>query len=67
MTQESGKAGKGQPFRMPVKWEDLPRFPVRDFVSRSGFRGENVMLVMNWLEPGMEIKVHSHPFEQIVI
>lgn len=47
------------------KWKDLPNFPVRDFVSRAGFRGEDVMLVMNWLEPGMELKVHSHPFEQV--
>ena len=65
MSQDTEKNESLQPFRMPVKWEDLPRFPVRDFVSRSGFRGENVMLVMNWLEPGMEIKIHSHPFEQI--
>lgn len=58
-------AASAQPIRKPVKWEDLPNFPVREFVSRAGFRGENVMLVMNWLEPGMEMKVHSHPFEQI--
>ena len=38
---------KLEPFRMPVKWEDLPRFIVRDHVSRAGFRGEDVLLVMN--------------------
>lgn len=56
-----------EPFRMPVKWEDLPRFAVRDHVSRAGFRGEDVMLVMNWLEPGMTLGVHHHPFEQIAV
>lgn len=56
-----------KPFRMPVKWEELPRTFVRDHVSRAGFRGENVLLVMNWLEKGMTIGMHSHPFEQIAV
>jgi quercetin dioxygenase-like cupin family protein len=34
-------------------------------VSRAGFRGDNVLMVMNWLEPGMEVRPHSHPFEQV--
>lgn len=52
-------------FRMPVRWEDLPRFGVREHVERCGFRGENVLMVMNYLSPGMTLKPHSHPFEQI--
>lgn len=56
-----------QPFRMPVKWEDLPNFFVREHVSRAGFRGEDVLLVMNWLEKGMTLGMHSHPFEQIAV
>lgn len=56
-----------QPFRMPVRWEDLPRFPVREHISRAGFRGEEVLLVMNWLEKGMTLGLHSHPFEQIAV
>ena len=47
-------------------WEGLPRETVRRGVERAGFRGEQVLLVMNWLEPGMEVNPHSHPFEQIV-
>ncbi len=47
-------------------WNDLPREAVRKGVERCGFRGEDVMLVMNWLEPGMDVNPHSHPFEQLV-
>ena len=47
-------------------WNTLPKEVVRPGVSRSGFRGDNVLLVMNWLEPGMEVNPHSHPFEQVV-
>ena len=55
----------GGAFRMPIKWDDLPNFPVREGISRAGFRGENVLLVMNWLQKPMEMKIHHHPFEQI--
>lgn len=47
------------------RWTDLPREEVRAGVSRTAFRGENALMVMNWLEPGMEKKPHSHPFEQL--
>lgn len=46
-------------------WSGLPREVVRRGVTRSGFRGEQVLLVMNWLEPGMDTKPHKHPFEQV--
>ena len=46
-------------------WDRLPREKVREGVSRTAFRGDNAMMVMNWLEPGMEKKPHSHPFEQL--
>ncbi|MBO6815916.1 MAG: cupin domain-containing protein [Rhizobiaceae bacterium] len=46
-------------------WTDMPREQVRPGVSRSGFRGDGALMVMNWLEPGMEKKPHSHPFEQL--
>ena len=46
-------------------WDGLDRETVRKGVERVGFRGENVLLVMNWLEPGMDVNPHSHPFEQI--
>ncbi|MDF3883018.1 cupin domain-containing protein [Cupriavidus basilensis] len=48
-------------------WNTLPRETVRKGVERVGFRGENVIMVMNWAEPGMEVRPHSHPFEQVAI
>lgn len=47
-------------------FNELPREVVRQGVERCGFRGDNVMLVMNRLEPGMDTRPHSHPFEQVV-
>ncbi|TVS16591.1 MAG: cupin domain-containing protein [Gammaproteobacteria bacterium] len=49
-----------------IDWDSLEREHVRPGVSRAAFRGENVLLVMNWLQPGMEVRPHSHPFEQVV-
>ena len=48
------------------KWTELPREVVRPGVSRCAFRGDNALMVMNWLEPGMDVRPHSHPFEQLV-
>ncbi len=48
-------------------WNDLERETVRAGVERVGFRGENVICVLNWLQPGMEVRPHSHPFEQLVL
>ncbi|NOZ66355.1 MAG: cupin domain-containing protein [Alphaproteobacteria bacterium] len=47
-------------------WDDLPKEVVRDGVVRSGFRGKDVLMVMNWLQPGMAVNPHSHPCEQVV-
>jgi len=47
------------------RWTELPRETVRPGVSRTAFRGDNALMVMNWLEPGMEVRPHSHPFEQL--
>ena len=47
------------------RWTDLPKEKVREGVSRTAFRGDGAMMVMNWLEPGMEKRPHSHPFEQL--
>ena len=46
-------------------WSELPKEFVRAGVERCGFSGDQVLLVMNWLEPGMEVRPHSHPFEQV--
>jgi len=55
-----------KPAVRPRNWNELDRETVRPGVSRAGFRGDDVMLVMNWLQPGMETRPHSHPCEQIV-
>lgn len=47
-------------------WNTLPKETVRPGVERAGFRGDDVLMVMNWLDPGMEVNPHSHPFEQLV-
>lgn len=47
-------------------WDTLEREVVRAGVERAGFRGDDVLLVMNWLEPGMDLNPHSHTFEQVV-
>ncbi len=47
------------------KWDELPKEVVRAGVERAGFRGDDVLMVMNWLTPGMETNPHSHPFEQL--
>ncbi|MEK9645077.1 MAG: cupin domain-containing protein [Alphaproteobacteria bacterium] len=50
-----------------ANWDDLEKEWVRDGVERVGFRGEDTLLVMNWMQPGMEPGPHSHPFEQIAV
>jgi len=46
-------------------WDAMPKETVRPGVKRAGFRGDDVLLVMNWLQPGMQTNPHRHPFEQI--
>ena len=47
-------------------WDNIPDETVRKGVTRKGFRGEQVLLVMNTLIPGMDVNPHSHTFEQLV-
>ncbi len=47
-------------------WESLAWEEVRPGVRRKGFRSANALLVLNELQPGMEARPHSHPFEQLV-
>lgn len=52
---------------IPVRyWDGLEKEFVREGVNRAGFRGQDVLMVMNWLDPGMQTNPHSHPCEQIV-
>ncbi|MFA5487963.1 MAG: cupin domain-containing protein [Candidimonas sp.] len=47
-------------------WNDLPREKVRAGVERCAFRGDNAITVFNWIEPGNEVRPHTHEFEQLV-
>lgn len=51
---------------MLYNWDEIEGEEVRPGVSRKGFRGDDVMLVMNTLVEGMELNPHSHTFEQVV-
>lgn len=47
-------------------WEDIPGETVRKGVSRRAFGTADVMLVINELEPGMDVAPHKHDdFDQI--
>ena len=46
-------------------WNDLPKELVRKGIERCAFRGEDVVVVMNWVEPNIQINPHQHTFEQI--
>lgn len=46
-------------------FENVPVFQNRPGVTQAAFQGEGVMLVMNVLQPGMELNPHTHEFEQI--
>ncbi|TFZ02910.1 cupin domain-containing protein [Ramlibacter henchirensis] len=48
-------------------WNEMPREVVRQGVERCGFRGEDSILVMNWLSPGLDVRPHQHEFEQLVV
>lgn len=50
-----------------VNWGEIPYEDVRPGVRRRAFGTENVLLVMNECMPGMELKPHSHNFDQIVL
>lgn len=49
-----------------TRWDDIPGEAVRPGVSRKGFGTDDVILVMNRIEPEIEIKPHVHEdFDQI--
>jgi quercetin dioxygenase-like cupin family protein len=56
--------------RAPVylkDWGDLDQEPVRKGVHRSGFGTDEVLLVRNVLERGMDLNPHVHDFDQIAL
>jgi mannose-6-phosphate isomerase-like protein (cupin superfamily) len=50
-----------------VTWDEIPDEQVRPGVRRRGFGNEDVLLVMNECRPGMELRPHSHEFDQIAL
>lgn len=64
----SGIETKGAP-RPPTlyNWADVPREFVRRGIERCGIGGENVLCQFGWIEPGAELRPHSHDFEQVVM
>jgi quercetin dioxygenase-like cupin family protein len=50
-----------------VRWEEIPDEEVRPGVRRRGFGTSDVMLVMNECQPGMQVRPHSHTFDQIAM
>ena len=48
-----------------IKWNDKDWTKVREGIVRKGFSGQMGTISINRLEPGHEIRPHSHPHEQI--
>lgn len=52
---------------MKAAWDEIPEEFVRPGVTRRGFGTPDCLVVMNHCEPGMELKPHSHNFDQIAL
>ena len=50
-----------------VRWDEIPDEEVRPGVRRRGFGTRECLLVMNHCEPGMDLRPHSHDFDQIAL
>lgn len=54
--------------RQLLNWDDLPEEVVRPGVRRRAYATDDVMLVMNWLSPDMELNPHVHEdFDQLAL
>lgn len=54
-------------YRRVLRWEDLPEEDLRPGVRRRSYATDDCMLVMNSLEPGMQLNPHVHDdFDQLV-
>lgn len=55
-----------QLYRRVVDWAVIPEEQVRPGVRRRSYATDECMLVMNYLEPGMELNPHVHEeFDQL--
>jgi quercetin dioxygenase-like cupin family protein len=50
-----------------VKFSELEQEELRPGVTRSAIGNDNVLLVMAVCQPGMQLKPHSHDFEQLAL
>jgi mannose-6-phosphate isomerase-like protein (cupin superfamily) len=50
-----------------VRWEEIPEEDVRPGVTRRGIGTRDVLLVMNECRPGMDLRPHSHDFDQLAL
>lgn len=56
-----------QLYRRVFRWNDLPEEEVRPGVRRRSYSTDNCMLVMNALDPDMQLNPHVHEdFDQLV-
>jgi quercetin dioxygenase-like cupin family protein len=54
-------------YRRVLRWDDLPEEALRPGVKRKSYSTKDCMLVMNTLEPGMQLNPHVHDdFDQLV-
>jgi 4-hydroxy-2-oxoheptanedioate aldolase len=60
-------ASRGRHRPRAAKWAELPTETVRPGVTRCAFGTKACQLVMNTCEPGMELRPHSHSFDQIAL
>lgn len=55
-------------YRQVFNWSDLPEEAIRPGVRRRSYATDDVMLVMNWLSPGMKLNPHKHDdFDQLAM
>jgi quercetin dioxygenase-like cupin family protein len=51
----------------PINWNDIPRESPRSGVSRHAYASDQVMLVRNVIDVGLEVRPHAHDdFDQLV-
>jgi quercetin dioxygenase-like cupin family protein len=56
-----------QLYRRVFRWDDIPEEALRPGVRRRGYATDECMLVMNSLEPDMQLNPHVHEdFDQLV-
>jgi quercetin dioxygenase-like cupin family protein len=48
-------------------WDEIPDEAVRPGVRRRAFGTDQAMLVLNHCEPGMDVRPHTHDFDQIAM